>query len=273
MKKIYNWLLIDLKRIGAIQIIFIILLVPLYIIFLSDYVNSQAINILISVAAIVSTCFLYLAFRESKMANELKRNEPLFENFKNEIAEIKAHSEECIFTENAITVLTDQINYSADSLKLFTYGSFLNEFLRLYTYLNSNVNYKYIINFFGDFKQAYIDNEKAQDIGSGLNTIYFALIRLSSYYSKTYLLYSDIDRSEIDTKHKIFLFEKLNDMDFDFKNLHKYFAENTEEGKLLKKFIWFDLSLGNVFTIVLVNEFTYIDSMYSRNQEIFDKYK
>ena len=102
MKKIYNWLRSDLKSIGAVQIILIILIVPLYIIFLGDYLNSQAINILIALAAIVSTCFLYLAFRESKKANDLKRNEPVFENFKSEIVEIETKSKECIFSEEAL---------------------------------------------------------------------------------------------------------------------------------------------------------------------------
>jgi len=214
MKKIYNWLRSDLKSISAFQIILIILIVPLYIIFLGDYLNSQTINILIALAAIVSTCFLYLAFRESRKANELKRNEPLFENYKNEIAELEAQSRECIFTEDALQFLSDQIKFKVDFLKMFTFGRFLSPFLRLFTLLNSNENYKNILNCIGDSKQACIDNGISQDMGSALNKIYIAIIRLSSYYSKTHFLYSSIDRSEIDTKHKILLFEKLNDLVF-----------------------------------------------------------
>jgi hypothetical protein len=240
MKKVYYWLRSDLKSIGTFQIILIILIVPLYIIFLGDYLNSQAINILIALAAIVSTCFLYLAFRESRKANELKRNEPLFENYKNEIAELEAQSRECLFTEDALQFLSDQIKFKVDFLKMFTFGRFLSAFLRLFTLLNSNENYKNVLNCIGDNKQACIDNGISQDMGSALNKIYIAIIRLSSYYSKTHFLYSSIDRSEIDTKHKILLIEKLNDLDSDFRRLNKYFSEDSEELKILKNFRWFE---------------------------------
>jgi hypothetical protein len=274
MKKVYYWLRSDLKSIGAVQIILIILIVPLYIIFLGDYLNSQAINILIALAAIVSTCFLYLAFRESRKANELKRNEPLFENFKNEIAQLEAQSRECIFNEDALQLLSDRIKFKVDFLKMFTFGRFLLPFERLFTLLNSNENYKFILKSIGKSQQVGINNGISQDMGSALNQIYIAIIRLSSYYSKTHFLYSSIDRSEIDTKHKILLFEKLNVLDSDFRRLNKYFSEDSEELKILKNFRWFDYEYGsNTFTIVPMNEWILINSMYGRTQEFLEKYK
>jgi hypothetical protein len=89
-----KWLL---KKMTSIVIFIIIIAVAILIDVYGTDIPVNSVNVLLAVAAVFSTFFLYLAFNESRISNALKRSELIIDQIDKDINAFDIKSKESIF--------------------------------------------------------------------------------------------------------------------------------------------------------------------------------
>ena len=194
IKKSNQWIL---KNFSIITVIFIILLAPLYIIYFGEYLNEKTAEILIAVAAIVSTIFLFLAFRESKISNEIKIYETDYNLLEKEVTakEIKAKEEVFFYKISEIVTI---LNYPEANLKEITFKNFYLDIYGLFKHIEGENSYNkclLLLNNSDKVTLVSVDVEEAQKLSEALTAVHLNINCLIHYYVGLMLLFNSIEKS------------------------------------------------------------------------------
>ncbi|MGA1978438.1 MAG: hypothetical protein ABSG89_11365 [Bacteroidales bacterium] len=269
IKKINDWFI---KSSTIFIVILFIAIIPLYIIFLGKYINDKIVNILVALAAIISTYFLYLAFREAKKANELKINEPLLNQFDKEVTELENKSNNTIFSADGAKLLSICIDYNVNIILLMTYSSYYSTLITLIDRIDENDNYREIIKQLGNYERLFINEENDKNIGIALNKISTAMMSITSNYSSIYYKYYTIDNSDIEAKHKVFLFNRLSKLRNEHIKLINDLTKDTDNGKMLKNMTFLYYNYADTITKAPMPDFNYIVMLNGLIDKIQTKY-
>src|SRR5450759_2743955 len=138
MKIIISWFL---KNVPVLNTLLLLIGIALLIIDFGIYLTDKSVDILVAIAAISTTFFLFLAFRESKKANDYNISQPLFEEFEHQIEDLKLKSEEDLigdFTKNYINhIIKDKLVKPHE----FTFSKFIFPLKNLYSEISKTTLY------------------------------------------------------------------------------------------------------------------------------------
>lgn len=276
MKKIFIWLF---KTENAMTCILIMLIAPLYFIFLSQYINEKTSQVLLSFASIISTILIFFTLREYSISNRLKAVEPRLIDFINEIQELESKSKQCIYSEPQIKLINSGINYPDNLLRNTSYLNFLGHQVQLYKSIENDPRYQYCINRLGDKETINIeDSNNVKEIGTTLNNVIEGNDRLLSFIMSLSTKYDEIDVSELVNEQKVFLFSKLNKLHSDYTYFYnKIKTKSSDEFKLLHDLYNFKLFMSNdghnLYKHPGTIEWEFMFSMCKDIEEIVKKYK
>ena len=124
LENVSTIILVPVKNINSLGVVLIILIVPLYLIYFTIYLTDKTVNMLIAVAAVVSTLLLYLAFHESKKSNYLKIYESEFDRFDKEIRFFEERSKQKLFSATTDKLIESVFPESIEYLPYITYTNF-----------------------------------------------------------------------------------------------------------------------------------------------------
>jgi hypothetical protein len=257
-----------------ILVILLIIVIGLYIINYAESFSSKAVNLITSIAAAISTFFLFLAFRQSKLSNDLKISEPFFNKIVKEISDIENKSNENAFSDPSGKLVSQHINYSDIKIRDFTYQNFAVSLLDLITHIEDNTKYPIIIDSLLNKRALDIKDVTAEDykgIRTVLDRIRFYHASFMLLYTKIYMKYSEIHNSDLNLKHKKFLFEKLDKLCTSHDIIHDIFRRNQDSFAPFRDFkIISTYDDDNVQITKL--DYGYLLNIYDRINEIKTKY-
>lgn len=238
MKKFIHWFMKDYNSIG---IILIILIAPLYIIYFGNYLNDKSVNILVAIAAIVSTCFLYSAFRESKKGNELKVYEVELQYLEKRVNKQEKISQEKLFSNSDIQYIERIIPGSHNILIRIQISRFVDSLSDLLTLIEKNPNYQEVFKKYSSnssvLKSEDKNNIKIIELSTTLGKIQdrFIEVTFSNFMEKSNL-YNSIHYSSILREQKELLVNRLNNVSWDFSIMTKYFDRDAPVLEKIKNF-------------------------------------
>lgn len=259
----------------VILVLLIIIVIGLYIIYFAESISSKAVNLITAVAAAISTFFLFLAFWQSKLSNDLKISEPYYKKIQKEINDIENKSKENAFSEPTIKLVSQEINYPEAKLRDFTPQNYAVSMLDLIAHIEDNTKYPIILDAL--INKKVIDSKNVSDedykgICRVLNRIrqYHASVMI--IYTSIYMKYSEINNSDLNIRHKKFLFEKLDKLCNSPYIIHDIFKINRESFAPFRNFQIISTYDDNN---VQVNEldYNYLLNLYYKIEEIKGKYK
>lgn len=243
MKKIISWLLKDFNSIG---VVLIILIVPLYIIYFAEYLNGKSVNILIAVAAMVSTLLLYLAFRESKKSNDLKIYETEFDRLEKEIYKYEQRSRQKLFSETTDKMLMSVVPQTKEYLPYIDYMNFAAIKVILQQ-IETNERYLYVIQLLGDRDSSVLPtNERiimeSNQISILLKEINKGFRRLNWNYTNIFMTLYSIENSALIKEQKQLLISRIQPSLYDYDKISKSIDTLDEYGILLRDFKMFEIT-------------------------------
>lgn len=201
-KKAFNWIR---KNIEEINVFLFIIIITLFIIHFGVKINQESIDILVSIAAVVGTFFLYLAFRQSKRSNDLIINEPVVNDFEKRLAQLeKRFSQRVIKSDIDADYFIKNFNYDELRIKQITYKNFETEFRDLVLSITNDEKYiKYVgfIESSENRKYKAADTQEWQEMSIlktafGLIEMYHSYIDFEFY--DLFLICTEIQNSRID---------------------------------------------------------------------------
>jgi hypothetical protein len=265
MNKINKWVT---EHSLFLIIILFICLIPLYIIYFNTKIDEKIlsiiVNVIVAVAAVVSTFFLYLAFKESKLSNILKITEPKFDLIEKKVIEQEAKAKEFLFTENQIKLINKTTKIPPKDLYQITYSTFMAEFaiiikaieanqdyIKCQKDLGSSSNYQFPPNLNPIIKVRIIEIATTQIL------VYNAIQKINKNYANNiFRIYSEIDYSNLHNEYKVFLTSRMNNVSFEISELYRIvFSENMDN--VIRKFQRFDFDRRK-------------NTLIRNNQEIFE---
>ena len=110
-KKINSWIS---EHSLILLLVLIIAVIPLYVFQFNEFFTDNSIkliglivDIFVALAAVISTYFLFLTFKQAKVANELKIYESSFEEFGCQIAEKEKLVNTSVFSDEEEKIIYD----------------------------------------------------------------------------------------------------------------------------------------------------------------------
>jgi hypothetical protein len=269
------------KDFNSIIIILIILIVPLYIIYFGKYLDDKTVNILIAVAAIVSTCFLYLAFRESKKSNQLKIYEVEFSYLENRVREQEKKANERIFSSEDIEFINDIIPLSRDLLKNVTYSRFVHTLSAVFSTVEKDPTYILIKEKYGKNGHHFVpidkNGSKIIELSSALEKLQMSIFRVASEsFMDIAILYKSIHYSSILKEQKELLINRLNRISADYSYLAKNKDKESEVLSVLKNFKNFEVTANGEINEVKIRNSGFLDSFFYESfgfEDIMEQYR
>lgn len=230
-----------MKDYNSIGIILIILIAPLYLVYFSDYINDKSVNILIAIAAIVSTCFLYLAFRESKKSNKLKVYDVELQYLEKRVNEQEKISQEKLFSSSDIQYIASIFPSSHNILIRIQVSRFVDSLSDLLSLIEKHPYYQEILKKYPSngsvLKLEDKNNIKITELSTTFGKIQdrFIEVTFSNFMEKSNL-YKSIHYSSILSEHKELFINRLNNVSWDFLVMTKYFDKDAPVLEKIKNF-------------------------------------
>jgi hypothetical protein len=264
MEKITSWFL---KNVSVLNTLLILIVIALLIIDFGIYLTDKSIDILILMAAISSTFFLFLAFRESKKANDYNISQPLFEEFEHQIRDLKLKSEEDLFNDFTIKYINRYVKNELVEPHDFTFSKFIFPLKDLYTEIAKTTLFNQCIERLGLAESASIPDDKdtldkVKSFTILFQTIQISVLYLYHNYARIFGLYKSIDQSILFKIQKQILFAKLDKLCSEYEiistaiiNKDEYYRqvicfntfEITEGQKIIRFPIKFHNQMKNIF--------------------------
>jgi len=212
MKRLLDWFL---KYVSVINTFLLINIVALIIIDFGINFTDKSLNILFAVAAIVTTFFLFLAFRESKKANDFNVSQPLFEEFNYQIENLKFKLEEDLLGDFTINYINRYIKNKLIKPHDITFSKFIFPLRSLYNEISRNNLYmQYMEKLTLSNSVALPDDEDICDKLKSQTIIFqdiqISILYLFHNYVRIFRLYRSIDQSILFKLQKQILFSRLD---------------------------------------------------------------
>lgn len=243
MKTFSNWLK---KGFNGISVLLIILIIPLYIIYFGKYINDKTVDILIAVAAIVSTCFLYLAFRESKKSNDLKISDVEYQYLDRLITEQESKANQCIYSIDDINNICAGFNIRPRTLKEITFSDFVYGINMVFRVIQTQEIYKKAMERLDGKLMATVPDDIIADdtlrFSSACSRVREAITEKILYnFVELFSLYKQVDSSSLIYFHKVLLINRLNSISTDYSDFNKTDRDEETEDRIsfLMKFQMF----------------------------------
>lgn len=191
----------------------IIAIAGLYIIYFGKYIAEKPINVLLAIAAITSSIFLWLAFRESRRGNNLIIYQKLYDEFWDKITNQEKIMGTRVFSNNE-SLNRNYINIPTN----LTYRSYAISLIAVLKSFKKGIDDQsvYSKNWSNDTESGsfinlrnFIDNIKI--IKESNNAYTDRIFEISSLYKK-------IDKSNLDIDQKTLLIERLYLLSQDYTN-------------------------------------------------------
>jgi hypothetical protein len=270
-----------MKDYNSIGIILIILIAPLYIIYFSNYLDDKSVNILIAVAAIVSTYFLYLAFRESKKGNELKVLEAELQYLEKRVYEQEKISQEKLFSDSDIQYIESIIPGSHQILTRIQFSRFVDSLTDLLSLIEKHPNYQEVLHKYSSnssvLKPEDKNNTKLIELSTTFGIIQnrFNEVTFSNFMEKSNL-YNSIHYSSILREQKELFINRLNKVSWDFSVMTKYFNNDAPVLETIKNFIVFRIKNDGITETLFFYKLWPIDTFFYKFlqvEEVIKDYK
>jgi hypothetical protein len=268
-KKFSKWLATYLNE---ILVLLIIIVIALYIIKFANVVTDKAETLITSFAAIASTFFLFLAFRESKLNNKLKLNEPFFRMFENEISELKIKSDNPIFPQTK--GLSYSLNYPESDLKDIKFKNISNSIPILLLHVLNNTKYFDYLKILNTNYVTDPNDEEVKRLCFGLTRIWLGFQSVVLYYSEVLLRARMIEQSNLEDEQKKYLLNQLDYINYDLVQLHDDIKNKNAFGNIAKDFVIFDYDTKD--TLIKSDfelDFNLIIEIHYKIKEITSKYR
>jgi hypothetical protein len=191
--------------------------------------NIGAKEIVTAVAAITSSFFLYLSFRENRKRLDILIHEPDFNILEKQVSEQEQKVNEEVFTYK-LNDITNPLNYPGENLKRIKYNDFCISIYGLFSHIQSLDSYKkciLLLNNQDKVKLNWNDVPAAQRLSNALHTVELNISFLFDYYADLMFLFDSIEKSLIIRERKVSLFKRLNKLHREYSLLlEDYYNEN-----------------------------------------------
>lgn len=205
----------------------------------NDNSNIGVKEVLTAVAAIISSFFLYMAFRENKKRNDILIYEPDYNILEKQVTEQEKKANEEVFFYNISDVM-DNLNYPVANLKKITHTNFCLEIYGLFAHIENEVSYKKCLQLLNDSDKIILKEEdvpEAQKLSDALSAINTNIEFLLRYYVELMFLFNSIEKSLIIRERKISLFNRLNKLHREFSIVIEDFENKNSLGYRLREFV------------------------------------
>ena len=252
MKRFFKWIK---ENINFILVFLLIIVIALYVIYFAESVSDKAVNLLLAIGAVVSTFFLFLAFRQSKLSNELKINEPFLQSIEKRVTDKETKAKQVVMVEfNKELGLA--LNMSHIGIEDLTFSNFLNPlYIALDQIQNNTIYSEFKKSLDGSDKPVTLlnrmDIDDAIKISSMFKTLRRNIQAIVYNYMEIFFLYDDIHKSSLPVQQKIYFIGRLDDISQDFYYFFKPVETNAgkvkyENLQYIKEFIMFDMISENM---------------------------
>lgn len=245
MKKIINFYTNHNEEFLAFLIINVIALL-LIDIFKSN-TNLGVKDLLTACAAVASTFFLYLAFRETTRQHFYK----ILEQQVTEMTEMVKH-QVFINTTSLFTSEEDSIMRKCVTIR---YNKFIYPIKTLFNELEQNSDYKLCILLMGEEQKINLASEialKLGDLQKTLSIIHDNIVKIFTFYIDMTNLYMRIDKFNINSDLKALLVARLNASINEYFLLFEAPDEYALVTKFLSEFAFFEISDNKLKKRILV---------------------
>jgi hypothetical protein len=283
-KDFYSWFF---KYSNVFLVILVILIVPLYIIFFGEYINEKIKNILTACAAIFSSCFLFLAFRESRKGNELKTQEHFYTILEKQVTEVESIAKNKVFSSASGVVYPEfyELNLIKSNLEKIKYNFFIYPLRDALKTIEINDHYRRCIKLIGTEKSKPLDEQTKGDLKHITDTLVYIqkyISKIFMYYSDVWQLYDRIDTFTINIELKKLLIARLNATINEYFLLYDVAKEFAEMNKYISDFAFFEITNAtlvsekcslHVDVKVFINNINTIKEKYKDDRIQFDPFK
>lgn len=280
----YSWFF---KYNNVFVVILLILIVPLYIIFFGEYFTEKTKNILTACAAIFSSCFLFLAFRESRKGNELKTQEHFYTILEKQVTEVELIATNKVFSFASGVVYPEfyELNLIKSSLEKIRYNYFMYPIKDVLILIEKNDHYRRCMKLIGTDKTIPLDLTTLTDLKHITDTMNFIqkyISKIFMYYSDVWQLYDRIDTFTINIELKKLLIARLNATINEYFLLFDVAKEFSEINKYISEFAFFEISNTTLVSKncalhvdikVFINNINTIKEKYKDERIQFDPFK
>lgn len=191
----------------------IIAVIGLYLIYISENIFSKPNELLISLAAIFSSIFLFLAFKETQRSNRIVICQKIYDEFWNRIKDIEVRMNLIVFDAKEQQQMA---HIRID--RVFSYNDFSDHSLKILQSINDRlVHY----NVFSERFNGLLDENPGQltNIKNLIDEIEIVNFKFCLYSGKILSLreiYKDINTSMLEKEFKEILLRKLQPISKDF---------------------------------------------------------
>ena len=239
-KNINNWVF---NHALILLLVLVVAIIPLYAINLSSFlidrnekIMTLIVNLIVSVAAVVSIYYLYLTFQQARIANELKVSEPSFDELHQQIAEKEKLAWLSVFSNEEEKVIYETLGIKKFIGDSVYYSYFIDDMSMALNLLSTKTKYSDYLkllnnNYHTEISLDYFDLENVTKTATVLKILYTGLDKVVTYYLDNFIIYESIHKSSLQDSQKVWLLTKLNKiLDDDFQILLKsVFSEPTKE--------------------------------------------
>jgi|WetSurMetagenome_2_1015567.scaffolds.fasta_scaffold00003_234 hypothetical protein len=250
MNKVSNWLR---KHLTEILVFLLIIVIVLYIINFSEAISNKAVDIIVAISATFSTFFLFLAFRESKLSNELKINEPILNQIEKKTLEKESKATQPVFIEYN-RELNNPLLPTSVALNQSTYSNFLRPLYQTLIDIQEDSGYMNLLKVVKTTNKPVVLSDRytideASRYARAFRVLRLGIRALVYNYIEIYFIYDSINASSLPIQQKKYLYDRLDPISHDFfyffktKSIQE--SNDFELTSFLKEFIWFDINADN----------------------------
>ena len=262
-----------LQKVNYLNVLIIILIAPLYILYFGESISDKIVSILTSIAAIASTFFLFLAFKENRKSNKFKMVEYLYSELESKVIVAEKKAKDPVYTENTETICRE-LNFPKNDLMKITFSKFIWGISNLLSHLEKDLIYL-------KYKKLTISNLKTKLNDESMNEIkniefivtgiWESLLNLTMYYKSLNQLYLSIDKFPIDIELKILLFERLKVLSPEYDSCASSFLKQDGHGYYIGNYIFFQIQKDEL--VWAPNFFDSLNEISKEMKAIAEKYK
>jgi len=240
LKFFLNLIKLVLRYISEFNALLYIFLISLFVIKYGIKIEKESTDILVSFAAIVSTFFLFLAFRESKKTNKISMFQTYYDELYDKISNIKNKIDNSSLNEDEL-VKTDKLLFMNFNLNgQVTPSNFI--------YYLIQIAYKYTsyseLNIYNEkLDKCYVKKEVSKEICNDIYTLnlVISIIKqrisdLTECYRRIAELMQEVDKSKLVIDQKQNLISKLHLLSKDYLHFMNDVKNKKYDDVMLKLF-------------------------------------
>jgi len=277
MKKILAWIE---SHLNILFLLLFLSLIPLYIIQINLFnANSLSIikiitDIIVAFAAVASAYLFYLAFKESRLANQLKKSEVRLQFCKDKIYDYKIESKKPLFKNEEIKTLVNLLPLESEELASCCYEDFFIILHELVEGFKSLKFYNEILTELDSTEYHYpsITNRELIQLMKALDIYEDFINKILDNFYNVFSIISDINWSHIDKEQRFELIKEINDNIGDYILLGYGLKNGKGILKKIREFELFNYESESRISKSKINFDSYID-MFNKVYDIFDTYQ